>query len=73
MKTTVDKDKLDDNNKTQGDYISHKEQRDHFFKPPQQSGYNAEDEHSKTGSEKHGVHDSVEVESVQSSAESGND
>ena len=28
MKTTVDEDKSDDNDKTQGEYISHKEQKD---------------------------------------------
>ena len=38
MKTTVDKDKLDGNNKTQGEYISHEEQKYHFFKPPNRVG-----------------------------------
>ena len=47
MKMTVDKDKLDGNNKTQGEYISHKEQKYHFFKPPQQSGDNDKDEYRK--------------------------
>lgn len=63
MKTTVDEDKSDDKDKTQGEYMSHKEQRDYFFQPPQQNENNTEYEHSETGSD-HGVHDSIELASI---------
>ena len=52
--------------KTQGEYTTHKEQGDHFFRKPQNKSDDSNYEHSEADSNYHDAHNNNGIESVQS-------
>ena len=65
MKTMINEDESGSHHKTQGEYISHKEQRDHFFRMPQEKEDDFDDEHSEAESDGCAAHNNNNINNVQ--------